>query len=50
MSWFVRHRPKGDTSAEAVAVEVNAPTSADTIDQVRATLSEDRIVTSVAPY
>lgn len=50
MSWFVRHRPKGDTSAEAVAVEVNAPASADAIDQVRATLPEDRIVTSVAPY
>jgi hypothetical protein len=50
MSWFVRHRPKGDTSAVAVAVEVNAPTPADAIDQVRATLPEDRIVTSVAPY
>jgi hypothetical protein len=52
MSWFVRHRPKGDTSAEAVAVavEVNAPTPADAIDQVRATLPEDRIVASVAPY
>jgi hypothetical protein len=50
MSWFVRHRPKGDTSAEAVAVEVNASTPADAIDQVRATLPEDRTVTSVAPY
>jgi hypothetical protein len=54
MSWFDRHRPKGDTSAEAVAVavavEVNTPTPADAIDQVRATLPEDRIVTSVAPY
>jgi hypothetical protein len=50
MSCFVKHRPKGDTSAEAVAVEVNAPTPADAIDQVRATLPQDRIVTSVAPY
>ena len=50
MSWFVRHRPQGDTSAEAVAVEVKAPTPADAIDQVRATLPEDRIVTTVAPY
>jgi hypothetical protein len=50
MSWFVRNRHKGDTSADAVAVEVNAPTPADAIDQVRATLPEDRIVTSVAPY
>jgi len=50
MSWFVRHGPKGDTSAEAEAVEVNAPTPADAIDQVRATLPEDRMVTSVAPY
>jgi hypothetical protein len=50
MNWFDRHRPKGDTSAEAVPVEVNAPTPADAIDQVRATLPEDRIVTSVAPY
>ncbi|WP_423924023.1 hypothetical protein ACPEEZ_06920 [Frigoribacterium sp. 2-23] len=50
MSWFGRHRPKGDTSAEAVAVELNAPTPADAIDQVRARLPEDRIVTSVAPY
>lgn len=25
MSWFVRHRPEGDTSAEAAAVEVTAP-------------------------
>lgn len=50
MSWFVRHRPKGDTSAEAVAVEVNSPTPDDAIDNVRATLPEDRIVTSVAPY
>jgi len=50
MSWFVRRRPKGDTSAEALAVEVNVPTPADAIDQVRATLPEDRIVTSVALY
>jgi hypothetical protein len=50
MSWFVRHRPKGDTSAVAVAVETGASTPADAIDQVRATLPEDRIVTSVAPY
>jgi hypothetical protein len=50
MSWFVRHRPKGDTSAEAVAVEANARTPADAIDQVRATLPRDRIVTSAAPY
>ncbi|WAC51584.1 MULTISPECIES: hypothetical protein [unclassified Frigoribacterium] len=50
MSWFVRHRPKADTIAEAMAVEVNAPTPAAAIDQVRATLPEDRIVTSVAPY
>jgi hypothetical protein len=50
MSWFDRHRPKGDTSAEAVAVEVNAATPVDAIDQVRATLPGDRIVTSVAPY
>jgi len=33
-----------------MAVEVNAPTPADAIDQVRATLPEDRIVTSVALY
>ena len=50
MSWFVSHHPKGDTSAEAMAVEVNTPTPADAIDQVRARLPEDRIVTSVAPY
>jgi hypothetical protein len=52
MSWFVRHRPEGDTSAEAVAVavEVNAPTPADAVDEVRATLPKDRIVTSVASY
>jgi len=46
MSWFVRHRPKGDTSAEAV--EVTAPTPAKAIDQMRATLPKDRIVSSVA--
>ena len=50
MSWFVRHRPEGYTSTEAVAVEVNAPTPAEAIDQVRATLPEGHIVTSVAPY
>ena len=50
MSWFVRHRPKGDMSAEDVTVETGAPTPDDAIDQVRATLPEDRIVTSVAPY
>jgi len=49
MSWFVRHRPKGDTSAETVAVEVNASTPADAIDYERATLAEDRVVTLVAP-
>ena len=48
MSWF-RHRPKGDASADTVAVETGAPTPADAIDQVRATLPEDRIVTWVAP-
>jgi hypothetical protein len=48
MNWFVRQRPKGDTSAEAV--EVKASTPADAIDQVHATLPEDRIVTWVAPY
>jgi hypothetical protein len=50
MSWFVRHRPKGDTSAAAEAVEVGVPTPANAIDQVGTTLPEDRIVTSVAPY
>ena len=50
MNWFVRHRPNGDTSAEAVAVEVTAPTPTDAIDHVRATLPEGHIVTSVAPY
>jgi hypothetical protein len=33
-----------------VAVKVNAPTPSDAIDEVRATLSRDRLVTSVAPY
>jgi hypothetical protein len=50
MSWFVRHRSRGDTSATAEAVEVDVPTPAGAIDQVRTTLPEDRIVTSVAPY
>ena len=50
MSWFVRHRPNGDTSAPAVAVEVTAATPAEAIDQVRATLPEGRIITSVATY
>ena len=34
--------------AVAVPEEVNAPTSADAIDRMRAMLPEDRIVTSVA--
>jgi hypothetical protein len=50
MSWFVRHRPTGDTSAPAVAVEVTAATRAEAIDQVRATLPEGQIITPVAPY
>ena len=29
MSWFVRHRPKGDTSVEAVAAEVRQAVSGD---------------------
>ena len=50
MIWFVSQRPKGDTSAKAVAVEIGPPTLADAIDQVRATRPEDRIVTSAVPY
>ena len=50
MSWVVRRRTNSDTSAKALAVETGAPALADAIDQVRATLPEDRIVTSVAPY
>lgn len=37
-------------SADAVAVEVDAPTPADAMDQVRATLRLDRIVTALFPY
>ena len=46
MSWFVRHRPKGDGNAVALADEVNALTATDAIDQVRATRPDDPIVTS----
>ncbi|NQW87521.1 MULTISPECIES: hypothetical protein [unclassified Frigoribacterium] len=46
----LRHRPKGEASVYAVAFEVNAQTPANAIDQVRATLPGDRVVTSVAPY
>ena len=52
MSWFLRHRPKGDRSAVAVAVadQGNAQTATDANDQVRATRPEDRIVTSVVSH
>jgi len=50
MTWFVRHRPKNDTSAEATVVEVNTPSSADAIATVRAELPEGHVITSVRPY
>jgi hypothetical protein len=50
MTWFVRHRPQGDTAAEATVVEVDTATSAEAIATVRATLPQDRVITSVAPY
>ncbi|WP_157510196.1 hypothetical protein [Frondihabitans sp. Leaf304] len=50
MTWFVRHRPKGDTTAAAAVIEVQAATPADAIAQARATLPEGHVMTSVAPY
>jgi hypothetical protein len=48
MTWFDRHRRKGDSAAEAVAVTVDTATSAEAIATVRATLPEDHVITSVA--
>lgn len=50
VTWFVRHRPKGDTTAEAAVIEVQAVTPADAIAQARAMLPEGHVLTSVAPY
>ncbi|KQQ25452.1 hypothetical protein ASF54_13560 [Frondihabitans sp. Leaf304] len=50
VTWFVRHRPKGDTTAAAAVIEVQAATPADAIAQARATLPEGHVMTSVAPY
>ncbi|RPE73729.1 MULTISPECIES: hypothetical protein [unclassified Frondihabitans] len=50
VTWFVRHRRKGDTNAEATVVEVQAATPAEAIARVRPTLPEGHIMTSVAPY
>jgi hypothetical protein len=50
MTWFARHRPKDDTTADAVAVEVDTATPAEAVERVRATLPEGHVVTSVAPY
>lgn len=50
MTWFVRHRPKNDTSAEATVIELDTATSADAIAAARADLPEGHVITSVAPY
>jgi hypothetical protein len=50
MTWFVHHRPKGDSAAVGVVVTVDAPTPAAAIATVRAALPEGHVVTSVAPY
>lgn len=50
VTWFVRHRPKGDTTAEAAVIEVQAVTLAAAIEKVRPTLPEGHVVTSVGPY
>ena len=50
MTWFVRHRPKNDTSAEATVVGLDTRTPADAIAAVRAELPEGHVITSVAPY
>lgn len=49
-TWVVRHRPKGDIAAAAVAVSVPAVTPAVAIEHVRSTLPAGHIVTSVARY
>lgn len=50
MTWYVRHRPKSDTAAEATVVEIDTLSSADAIATVRATLPEGHVITSVRPY
>ena len=43
----IRHRPKGETSVPAVAVDVEAATPGDAIDMVRAALPEGQVMTSI---
>jgi hypothetical protein len=50
MTWFVRHRPKNDTSAEATVVELDTSTPAEAIAAARVRLPEGHVITSVAPY
>lgn len=50
VTWFMRHRAKGDSTAAAAVIEVQAATPGDAIAQARAKLPEGHILTSVAPY
>jgi len=50
VTWYVRHRPKDDTLAEAAVLSVDAPTPGDTIDRARAGLPSGHAITSVARY
>ncbi|MGA1813723.1 hypothetical protein VH571_15180 [Frondihabitans sp. 4ASC-45] len=50
VTWFVRHRPKGDATADAAVMEIQAATPVDAIAQARATLPEGHVLTSIAPY
>ena len=50
VTWFMRHRAKGDSTAAAAVIVVPAVTPGDAIAQARATIPEGHVMTSIAPY
>jgi len=50
MSWYIRHRPKGDSRAEPSVIPMDAPTPAQAVDRVRPPVPKGNVITSVAAY
>jgi hypothetical protein len=50
ITWYVQHRPRGDTLAEASVLTVDALTPGEAIDRARASLRTGHVLTPVARY
>ncbi|MBF4577542.1 hypothetical protein [Frondihabitans sp. VKM Ac-2883] len=50
MTWYMRHRPKGDARAQASVVPIEALTPGEAVDKARIAVPEGHVISLLAPY